>query len=285
LTLKTRQQTFKLTKAPLLAICVLTATGTTTFLSSMTVAGTTEQANLSYGVYIGASKMFNIGYQTTLTDKSYHSYMKLKPKGLAKLFANITMVMNTQGVVQKHKLQPTKFSLHWKKKKRKRTSNIIWSLPDKPTTSRTYKVSSSKQAALKQAVSPKMPDPLSAFLRMGITDTKTPCGKSQRIYDGVKVYDLKFSLLAKTIYDSKAKNTYKGPAFKCRLNHKPVAGYSKNHLAKLKKDPINFTVWFAPVKSIILKKSILLPIAATGKIKGYAFSAIANKPTFAGKSL
>ncbi len=48
-----------------------------------------EQANLSYNVFIGTSKMFRIGLQTTLSENSYTSYMRLKPKGLAKLFANI----------------------------------------------------------------------------------------------------------------------------------------------------------------------------------------------------
>lgn len=280
-----KKYSIDLPKRLILAISLAALPGATALFSSTAIADDKEQANLSYNVYIGASKMFKIGFKTTLTEQSYRSYMKLKPKGLAKLFANVTMVMNTEGTVQKNSIQPTKFSFYRKSKKRKRTSNVTWTQPDIPSTNRTYKVSSRKQADLAKTISSGMPDPLSAFLRLGITDAKAPCSKAQRVYDGGKVYDLKFKLLKKVAYRAKVKNSYKGPAFKCQLSHKPVAGYSKKDLAKSAQNPVNFTIWFAPVKSALLKKSILLPIAAIGKVKGRAFSAFSNKATFAGKAL
>ncbi len=244
-----------------------------------------EQANLSYNVYIGTSRMFKIGLQTTLTENSYSSFMKLKPKGLAKLFANTSMVMTASGRLKENSVQPEKFSFYRKKKKRKRTSNIVWTTSGKSSTDRTYQVSQAKQTNLTRAINNKVPDPLSAFLRMGITDAKAPCGKSQRIYDGGNVYDLKFTLLEKTFLKSKSKGAYKGPAFKCRLYHQPVAGYSDKDMAKARKNPAIFTVWFAPVKSMVLNKEILLPVAATGKVKGRPFSAFTRSATFAGKPL
>ncbi len=272
-----------------LATCAATLFTATTMLTPAAIAANKEQANLSYSVYIGASKMFKIGFVTTLTAKSYQSYMKLKPKGLAKMFANITMEMSAEGSLQKNSLKPAKFSFYRKKKKRKRTSSISWVVNEAaasmPSTNRTYKVSPAKQAILTKAINPGVPDPLSAFLRMGITDAKAPCSKSQRIYDGSKVYDLKFKLLGKSIFGAKSSGAYKGPAFKCQLNHVPVAGYSDKDLAKFRKNPVVFTIWFAAVKSAILKKEILLPVAATGKVKGRAFSAIANRAIFAGKPL
>ncbi|VAV93283.1 hypothetical protein MNBD_ALPHA08-1832 [hydrothermal vent metagenome] len=244
-----------------------------------------EQANLSYNVFVGTSKMFKIGLQTTITATTYSSYMRLKPKGLAKLFANISMVMNVSGRVEKDAIQPEKFSFYRKKKKRKRTSNIVWARSGDSSTSRTYKVSAARQVNLTKAINNKVPDPLSAFLRMGITDAKSPCGKSQRIYDGGKVYDLKFTLLGKTVLGSRSKGAYRGPAFKCRLSHKPVAGYSNKDLAKARKNPAVFTVWFAPVKSTVLNRDILLPVVATGRLKGRAFSAYTKSATFAGKPI
>lgn len=244
-----------------------------------------EQANLSYNVYIGGSKMFKIGLQTTLTATSYTSYMKLKPKGLAKFFANISMVMNASGRLEKTGVKPEKFSFYRKKKKRKRTSNVVWTTSGKSSTTRTYKVNQNSQTSLSKVIKLNVPDPLSAFLRMGVTGAKAPCGKPQRIYDGGKVYDLKFTLLGKTVFGPKSNGAYKGPAFKCRLNHKPVAGYTKKALAKAQQNPAVFTVWFAPVKSQILKSDILLPIAASGTVKGRAFSAYTKAATFAGKPL
>jgi len=267
------------------ATCLTTIAIAATLQVPSALAVEKEQANLSYNVYIGTSRMFKIGLQTTLTANSYSSFMKLKPKGLAKLFANTSMVMSASGRLGKNSVQPEKFSFYRKKKKRKRTSNIVWTASGESSTDRTYKVSPARQANLAKAINPTVPDPLSAFLRMGITDAKAPCGKSQRIYDGGKVYDLKFTLLKKTVLKSKSKGAYKGPAFKCRLFHQPVAGYSDKNLAKARKNPAVFTVWFAPVKSVVLNKEILLPVAATGKVKGRPFSAFIKSANFAGKPL
>jgi len=244
-----------------------------------------EQANLSYNVYIGGSRMFKIALQTTLTANSYTSYLRLKPKGLAKFFANISMVMNASGRLEKTGVNPQKFSFYRKKKKRKRTSNIVWTTSGKTSTTRTYKISPNNEIKLSKAIGTNVPDPLSAFLRMGVTNAKSPCGKVQRIYDGGKVYDLKFTLLGKTEFGPKSNGAYRGSAFKCRLNHKPVAGYSKKALAKARKNPAVFTVWFAPVKSKVLKSEILLPVAASGTVKGRTFSAYTKAATFAGRPL
>lgn len=280
-----KNKTTHLTRKLVVTACAATLLATSPMVAGSVFAGNREQANLSYNVYIGASKMFKIGLATTLTANSYRSDMHLKPKGLAKLFANISMVMSVQGKLKKNLVQPAKFSFYRKKKKRKRTSDVTWPTSGKPTTLRTYEVGQSRQAELKRAISSDMPDPLSAFLRMGIIDAKAPCNKAQRIYDGGKVYDLKFKLLKQTVFGPKSNGAYKGPAYKCQLEHQPIAGYSQKNLGKLKANPAVFTVWFAPVTSTLLNKQILLPIAASGKVKGRAFSAFANRATFAGKPL
>ncbi len=270
---------------PVGAACIVAIISAATVSISTAHAVETEKANLSYNVFVGTSKMFKIGLETTLTADSYSSFMKLKPKGLAKMFANISMIMTATGRLEKSVIQPEKFSFYRKKKKRKRTAKIVWAASGKSSTSRTYKVSQQKQTDLTKAIRSNVPDPLSAFLRMGISDASAPCGKAQRIYDGGNVYDLKFKLIEKTVLGSKSKGAYKGPAFKCELRHQPVAGYSDKDMAKARKNPTVFTVWFAPVKSAVLNKKILLPVAATGKIKGRAFSAVTKSAFFAGKRL
>ena len=274
-----------LKKALTVAACTTALLATTTLFTHAAISQSQERADLTYNVYIGSSKMFKIGFQTTLTKKSYHARMKLKPKGLAKLFANVSMEMNVSGKVLKDRIKPEKFTFYRKKKKRKRTSKVKWLTAALPAISRSYSVSSSKQANILKAINPNVLDPLSAFLRLGITDAKAPCGKSQRVFDGGKVYDLKFKFLGKSHFNSGNRGTYRGPAFKCRISHKPVAGYSRKDLRKAKANQAVFIVWFAPVKSALLKKQILLPIAATGKVKGRAFSAFARKASFAGTKL
>lgn len=265
--------------------CLSAVLVTSAFHTPTALAVEKEQANLSYNVFIGTSKMFRIGLQTTFTANSYTSYMRLKPKGLAKLFANISMVMSANGEIDKNHIKPAEFTFYRKKKRRKRTSEIVWENSGKASTNRSYRISPEKQADLSRAQNPDIPDPLTAFLRMGVSNASKPCGRSQRIYDGGKVYDLQFSLQGKTVFGPSSNGAYRGPAYKCQLRHQPVAGYSNKALAKARRNPAVFTVWFAPVMSSILQKTILLPIAATGKVKGRAFSAFTKAATFGGKPL
>ena len=254
-------------------------------LTKYSHAADTEAVNLSYSVYVGSTKMFKIGYSLELNATSYKAAMHLKPKGIAKLFANISMVMNANGRLNKSNVSPAFFSNYQKKKKRKRTSKVSWQGTDQPTTERTWKINAAKTNALKTAVKASLPDPMSAFLRAGITSADKPCVGTQRIYDGSTVYDLSFKLLKQTLLGPKSPGSYKGPAYKCQLKHTPVAGFSKKRLAKALANPAIFNVWFAPVASKVVGKTILIPVAATGTVKGRSFSAYTRRSLFNGQPM
>jgi hypothetical protein len=244
-----------------------------------------EKADISYNVYVGATKMFKITYKAQLTTSTYQARMKLKPKGLARLFANISMVMETGGKFAKNRLAPTSFSFFNKKKKRKRTSIVSWNASGLAKTTRDWKFSPERDASLMEAAKSGVLDPVAAILKAGVSSVDKPCSKNQRIYDGRNVYDLQFKFLKKVTFDAKSGGAYRGIAYKCQVKHKPIAGYSKKSLKKRKKNPIVFTLWFAPVVSQVVKKTILLPIAAAGKVKGRSFTAFTTKGFFANKPI
>lgn len=254
-------------------------------LTQYSHAADTDTVNVAYSVYVGSTKMFKIGYSLELSPTSYKAAMRLKPKGIAKLFANIKMVMNASGRLNKSSVSPVFFSNYQKKKKRKRTSKVSWHGTSTPTTNRTWQISDQKQNELKTAVKANLPDPMSAFLRAGITSAAKPCVGTQRIYDGSTVYDLSFKLLKQTLLGPKSPGSYKGPAYKCELRHTPVAGFSKKRLAKALANPAVFNVWFAPVASKVVGKTILIPVAATGTVKGRSFSAYTGRSLFNGQPM
>ncbi len=269
----------------LLAITTLSFMATAFGLTNHSHAANKDNVNVSYAVYVGSTKMFKIGYSLELGASSYKAVMQLKPKGIAKLFANISMVMRATGALSKSSISPSFYSNYQKKKKRKRTAKVSWNGSSQPTTNRTWQISDAKRNALKSSVKASMPDPMSAFLKVGIINAKNPCTGTQRIYDGSTVYDLSFKMLKQTLLGPKSLGSYKGPAYKCQLKHTPVAGFSPKRLAKALANPAVFNVWFAPVASSVAGKTILIPVAATGTVKGRAFSAYARRSLFNGQPM
>lgn len=254
-------------------------------ITKHTYAASTDRVNLSYAVYVGSTKMFKIGYSLELNPTSYKAVMQLKPKGIAKLFANISMLMQANGNLDKASISPVYFSNYQKKKQRKRTAEINWSKTGQPATTRTWKIGTAKRNSLSKTLKASIPDPISAFLQVGITSAQKPCVGTQRIYDGSTVYDLSFKLLKQTTFTPNSPGSYKGPAFKCQIKHTPVAGFSPKRFAKALAKPAIFNVWFAPVASKVAEKTILIPVAATGTVKGRAFSAYSRRALFNGQPM
>jgi len=258
----------------------------TTFgLTEHSYAANNDNVSLSYAVYIGSTRMFKIAYNLELSPTSYKVAMRLKSKGLAKFFVNISMLMRANGRFKKAKILPLYFSNYQKKKRRKRTAKINWNGKAQPTTSRTWKIGSAKRNSLNKSVKASIPDPLSAFLRIGITSAEKPCVGTQRIYDGSTVYDLSFKMLQQTQLSAQGSSSYKGPAYKCQIKHTPIAGFSKKRFAKALAKPAIFNVWFAPVTSKVAGKTILIPVAATGTVKGRSFSAYTRRSLYNGKPM
>ena len=264
---------------------------TLVFATAMTGAAMTvpvraaEVFDLSYDVSIGVTNVFKIDYNFALDRKAYKGAMVLKPRGLAKLFANISMNMRTYGKLASKALRPTSFTFKSKKKGKSKARMVAWKGRKMPETSRSYKLSPVKQASLAASLSDKVLDPLSAFLRTGIQTGAKPCSQSQRVYDGGKIYDLKFALVKKVSFGKNDGGVYQGPAYKCIMRHFPVAGYSAKKLRKAKKHPVVFSIWFAPVSSPALKRTILVPVAAAGKYKGRNFTALTSKAMLSGVNL
>ena len=244
-----------------------------------------EVYDMAYDITVGPTRLFSVKYSFTLERTAYSGTMRLKPHGLAKLFANISMHMQAAGKLDKNGLRPERFDFASKKKGKRKSRNVIWKTKKVPVTTRSWQVSAAKQASLTANLTQSLIDPVSAFLRTGIQAAGAACKKAYRVYDGGKIYDLKFSLEKKVSFGKGAGGVYRGPAYKCVMRHFPVAGYSAKKLRKHKKNPVVFTIWFAPVKSAELKKTILVPVAAAGSYKGRKFTALARRARLSGVNL
>lgn len=241
-----------------------------------------HQAQLAYKVYVGGVRMFNVSYNMSLDAHNYQAQVKVKAKGLGKIFANITLIMTSNGAIAGGRMMPQSFSYYNRKRKRKRTADVFWD-GGMPQTNRTWPISDMKRASLVPTLRRDLVDPITAFLALGSTSATKGCNGSRRIYDGSVVYDLQFRRIGQETF--KSGGSYNGPAIKCQITHFPVGGYSPRGLEKARRNPARFTVWLVPVELYEIGRKVLLPVGATGRIKGKGFSAVPAGVTLDGQPI
>ena len=245
-----------------------------------------EKISLDYDFYGNGIRVLTLGFDVNLADGKYHARYKLKTKGLASIFSKGTTTAISQGRVRRNSLLVKEYTAKIKNSKGKRNIDITWGNGEQPQTKRSYDLGRRKSGSIKKVLKSDTPDPVTSMLQSIMFDAGKPCQGTQDVYDGKEVFQLKFEYLKRDIVPITANGWFSGPAYKCRLTYKPVAGLSKKKKRRLKKDPIQpFTVWMAPVKSPMLGKSLLMPVRATGRMKWANLEIFIRKGSIAGSPL
>jgi hypothetical protein len=245
----------------------------------------TDALSLVYDIYVAGKSVYRISYDASLSAAAYKSAVDMAPTGVGKLFTDFRLNMSTQGGVTKGKLKPEDFTLKSSKNDEEKSVQMTWTAGRLPEANRTFKLSPPRAAAVEKALAPAIPDPLTAILRHSLENTGMPCDRTERVYNGLEVYDLTITLLGKSELDAGKDSVYRGPAFKCRVVLAPIAGYSDKKMRKYLKQPPTYAVWFAPVLAPELGKSILVPVAATGRAAGLNFTIAVSSATLGGRAL
>jgi hypothetical protein len=273
--------------SPTLLRCCL---GTVGLLLALTMPGTALRAepnadalSLAYGIYIAGKSVYQISYDARLSSAGYASTIDIAPTGVGKLLSDYRLAMSTQGGVTGGRLEPAGFKLRSSKHREAKSLQMTWTDEQLPQARRSFELSPAGAAAVKKALVPAIPDPLTAVLRHSLENADKPCDRTERVYNGSEVYDLKITLLGETILDADRKSGYRGPAMKCRVVLVPVAGYSARKMRRYLKQPPTYAVWFATMLAPGLGKNILVPVAATGTAAGRNFTIAVSRATLAGK--
>lgn len=248
-------------------------------------ASAKEALRVRYDVYVNSMRIFRIKYRAYFTAGDYTSTVDVDPAGFAGLFISSKIDMAVTGKVMKASLNSLDFTMDTKKKSRKKHFAVSWAAGDPPRTRRSNEKSREQRNAIAKALKPGMIDPLTAILRLGFRDPARPCAHSEWVYNGNEVYELRFTHIKTDTFGPKDGSVYRGPALVCQVAYFPIAGLSRKKMAAYKGRPKTFNVWFAPVFSKELNRNLLLPVGATGTLKGKSFVAYANAATIAGKPL
>lgn len=216
---------------------------------TMTVAqagGATSTVQLVWQVYLGGFNLGNIGLKSSLSGSGYSAVSRLKTAGVVNSFYEAVIDANSVGLVAGAGLQPQKYDSNTDNEKQNQKVGLTYTAAgiqlssDPPYNTARFPVSDEQKRGTL--------DPLSGlvFSLSGVSHSATkPCGETVRVFDGRRRYDIELTFEGND--KVKTDGGYKGPAVRCTVVYKQLAGFKPN-LNKGKAIPA-ITAWFASMES------------------------------------
>lgn len=243
-----------------------------------------EQVSLTFDLFTKGTRVYAIDLDIDLAPSAYKARLDAQTVGLASWFIDESFTMRGAGALTGNAARPASFYERKDEDGESKSVEVAWS-GGNVTARRSYTLDEDRAAAVERAVSADMPDPIAAILTHAVANAGNPCRGSQRIYNGKEVFDFDFTFVKEDSFGSDDAGVYRGTAYQCTVEYKAVAGQSERKLRKLAKERRIYRVWFAPVESEALDRALLLPVAATGKVKGRDVVIYTRAATIAGRPL
>jgi hypothetical protein len=201
---------------------------------------------LVWQVYLGGFNLGNIGIKSSFSGNTYSAVSRLKTAGVVNSFYEAVIDATSVGAVNGQGLLPEKYDSNTVNEKQSQRVGLTYSSAgiqlssDPPYNTKRFPVTEEqKQGTL---------DPLSGLVYSlsGLSHSaQKPCGETVRVFDGRRRYDIELSFVGND--KVKTDGGYSGPAVKCKVVYKQIAGFKPN-LNKGKPLPV-ITTWFAPMDS------------------------------------
>lgn len=121
-------------------------------------------------------------------------------------------------------------------------------------------------------------DPLTASIHAALTGAEAPCASRVPVFDGRRVYELDFSMLATDRLEPRAAGEFAGAAWRCKVVYKPKSGFTREWHIRRAKDPLRpATVWLARFdggNGADDSQSLMLPVRV--QVESAYFNAVAH---------
>jgi hypothetical protein len=201
---------------------------------------------LVWQVYLGGINLGNIGIKSSFTGNSYAAVSRLKTAGVVNSFYEAVIDAESVGLVAGSGLQPQKYNSNTNNEKQNQKVDLTYTaggiqlFSDPPYNTERFPVTEEQKRGTL--------DPLSGlvFSLSGVSHSSAkPCGDTVRVFDGRRRYDIELTFQGQD--KVKTDGGYNGPAIKCTVVYKQIAGFKPN-LNKGKPLPV-ITAWFASLES------------------------------------
>jgi len=209
-------------------------------------SGPASTVQLVWQVYLGGFNLGNIGLKSSFAGNSYSAVSRLKTAGVVNSFYEAVIDATSVGAVNSTGLSPQKYDSNTNNEKQNQKVGLTYSsagiqlFSDPPYNTERFPVTEEQKRGTL--------DPLSGlvFALSGVSHSAAkPCGETVRVFDGRRRYDIELNYVGQD--KVKTDGGYSGPAVKCTVVYKQLAGFKPN-LNKGKSIPV-ITTWLAPMES------------------------------------
>ncbi|MBI1213181.1 MAG: DUF3108 domain-containing protein [Alphaproteobacteria bacterium] len=245
-------------------------------------AGPQNTLQVVWTVFLGGINLGTVGLKSSFEGSNYAAVSRLKTAGVVNSFYASVIDASAVGTVDTNTLHPLRYDSDYNGEKSKQKVSLAFVgggvlLSSNPpyNVDRFPVTEEQKRDTL---------DPLSAIIYSvtGISATPDkPCGDTVRIFDGRRRYDVELTYVGKD--NVSTAGPYSGPAIKCEMSYRQIAGFKPN-LTKNNVLP-TITVWFAalPTKEAGPMKSFLVAVKLMAETPFGAAVAHARRITIDGE--
>ncbi|MGK2742175.1 DUF3108 domain-containing protein [Tepidicaulis sp. LMO-SS28] len=206
--------------------------------------------DLSYEVYGGGFHVLSLATQAIVTPRRYEIVSRLETRGIADTLFNGQMDSQAHGLMTPAGPELLTYAQDYAGYFGERSVDIA------RTADGSYEVTAEPPDGIHADGS--LPahtlrgtiDPLTASVFTAINDTDAPCAQVVPVFDGRRVFRLRFRPDGEEILQPESENAYAGPALRCKVTYEAVAGFSRDWYIDQAKDPLKpFTIWLASFES------------------------------------
>ena len=182
------------------------------------------KVDATYRISYGALKVGSVDMKTRIDGSRYTLDGSFASGGMARLFSKTNGTASGAGRVGTRALRPDTFALAYKSGKKKRSRSISFhdgrptNVVLNPNKKRGDNWVEPRVADLESVL-----DPLSGIVARGRNGAEV-CGRTIRAFDGSMRLDVRMQHSRTKPFRTKG---YRGDAYVCSINLKPVAGYKK----------------------------------------------------------
>lgn len=228
---------------------VLLAAGT---LSA--IPATAAVLTVDYVVFVGGASIGTATLSADMAPGRYQLETRIETKAVGSATEDATLILFAAGAQEEAGLKPHIFTSDYVNAAGQSSQLQITFNEDGPASVLALPPPARKPDALSDYHRKGALDPVSALLAAALPGADRPCAAAVPVFDGWRRFDLAIAYKGET--EMTGDGGYAGPAHKCEGRIEPVAGYSSEAMAAMRKEPQSVEVWLAPAG----KARTLIPV-------------------------
>lgn len=182
---------------------------------------------IEYVVYFGGFHLATLNFTGSITGDAYQIRTQIQTEGVADALVKSNANIGAKGDIDNRWVRPTLYNSDVTDTKQRQLVSMIYNdyVPGKVLSFPEYNLD---RFPVDAALKTDTVDPISAImfiLQGSAISTENPCGGQIRIFDGRRRFNMALEFQKTEEVSTGKKGAYHGPAHKCWVGYKKVAGF------------------------------------------------------------